>query len=578
MAATEVLLLSLIFLATAIGIRAIFATRRAQAALAEAIATGEKLQDEVWELKATAAALGRAEAASEAKSRFLATVSHEFRTPLNGIVGMTDMLAETHVTAEQASYLETIRASATALSSLINEILDFSRIEAGKVELVAEPFDLPALVEGVVELLAPRAQDKGLEIASTVAPDLPRIVIGDAGRLRQVLLNLGGNAVKFTRDGGVGLRVEAGRPGLIRFTVADTGPGVPYARRQAIFQDFEQADGSSSRQHEGTGLGLAISRRLIGLMGGELRLENSGAEGSVFAFEVALAPGEVEISRVASSDLTGRRALIVAANPFGADFLGERLAVFGADVRRANGAAEGLKILDEERNPPLDMVIVDCALGESATQELAAAARRAGVAQSLVLFSPFERRAFGDAVTKDFDGWLVKPVRLESLRARLDRKPTVVATRQADAQLFPGEQKLAGRRFLLAEDNDVNALLVIRRLTRLGADVVRAHDGLEAVRLAESSIGGDDPPFDAILMDVRMPELDGLAAVGRIREVEARHSGKRNFVIALTANAFDDDRRAATEAGMDAFLTKPVDFDVLIATVESNRPGSMSKS
>src|SRR6266568_7440387 len=325
----------------------------------------ERLRDEVWELKSAAAALDKAEAANEAKSRFLATVSHEVRTPLNGILGITDLLASTSLTPEQSSYLDAIRASGASLSSLINEILDISKIEAGKLELVAAPFDLAALVEGVVELLAPRAQGKGLEIACFVAAEAPRMVVGDAGRLRQILINLAGNAVKFTQIGGVGLRVTLLPEGRLRFSVCDTGPGVPLARRQAIFQDFEQADNSSTRQHEGTGLGLAISRRIVDLMGGELRLEQTSDEGSIFAFAIALPTASNQPDKSFNQDLGGKRALVVAASPFCGPYLGERLSEFGAEVIRAQGEAAAMASLQRIHGSPPDIVIVDCALGEA---------------------------------------------------------------------------------------------------------------------------------------------------------------------------------------------------------------------
>ena len=545
--------------------------RKARRAQGRAEARQERLQDEIWELKSAASALDKAEAANEAKSRFLATVSHEVRTPLNGILGMADLLALTSLTAEQSSYLDAIRASGASLSSLINEILDFSKIEAGKLELQLAPFDLPAMVEGVAELLAPRAQGKGIEIASWIDPDLPRMVIGNSGRLRQVLTNLAGNAVKFTQNGGVGLRVKRLDDGRLRFSVADTGPGVPLERRQSIFQEFEQADGSASRLHEGTGLGLAISRRLVTLMEGELRLEQAGTEGSVFAFTIALPASPADGARDTQKNLVGKRALLVAASPFGGPFLGERLAEFGVEVFRAQGEAAALSALEEFGARPPDLVIVDCALGEPVAQRLAIAARKTGVGRSLVLFSPFERRAFGEAIVHDFDGWLVKPVRLESLSARLasDR----IARRPEDEGLrfSQAEPPLAGRRVLLAEDNEINALLVERRLQRLGAQVARAHDGVEAVELARAAIRQETEPFDAVLMDIRMPRLDGLAAARLIRADEARAGAEPMRMIALTANAFDEDKKAALEAGLDDFLTKPVDLEAIAKAIVADR-------
>jgi len=524
---------------------------RRDARLADEI---EILRDEIWELKEAAAARQRAEAASEAKSRFLATVSHEIRTPLNGILGMAGLLAETRVNGEQKSYIEAIRSSGAALASLIDEILDFSRIEAGKLDLVEAPFEITALVEGVVELLAPRAQGKGLEIATSIAPDVPRVLIGDGARLRQVLLNLAGNAVKFTQSGGIGVRV-AMAPNGVRFAVADTGPGVPEERRAAIFEDFEQGDGSASRKFEGTGLGLAISKRIVEKMKGRLALDHTSSNGSVFSFTAALKAGSAPPAPEPPR-LTGRRALIVGQSPFEAPYLGERLAAAGAQSIRAEGVEAAIAIL--EQKPSADIVIVDCAMGEDATRRLAGAARAAGVARSLVLFSPFERRAFGQNSLNGYDGWLVKPVRSGSLIARL-----VGEAGQASPHDEAADIRLAlprrGLRVLVAEDNEINALLARKHLERLGAVPARARDGLEAVQLAHMGMIGERDPFDIILMDIRMPGIDGLEAARQIRDAEAETKAERVRIVALTANAFEEDRRAAIEAGIDAFLTKPVD-------------------
>jgi len=540
-----------------------FALRRCQLQVHAREQQLERLHDEVWELKSAAAARDKAEAASEAKSRFLATVSHEFRTPLNGILGLAELLAATPLNAEQDSYLAAIRASGEALSSLINDILDFSRLEAGKLELRPTEFDLPALVEGAVELLAPRAQEKGLEICSFVGKELPQLMTGDSGRLRQVLINLVGNAVKFTEKGGVALEVGSSGDGGMRFSIRDTGPGVPPAQRAAIFQDFEQGDGSSTRRHEGTGLGLAISRRIVEQMGGKLWLESSGAQGSQFCFEIPLGAAR-PAPRAIAPDLAEKRVLIVGAAPFGGEYLSRRLADAGARTSLARDRARAESML---ASGAFDLVIFDCSLGEEAIAELSALSRKAPRCKRVLQFSPLERRAFGEAMLKHFDGWLVKPVRLETVAAKLAcsaKRGDEEETASAKNPALP----LSGKHFLLAEDNDINALLIERQLGKLGADLMRARDGAEAVACIEDVLFGRRPRFTAVLMDLRMPHLDGLSAARQIRALEQARMETPVPIIALTANAFDDDKEAALAAGMQGFLTKPVDLAALARTLD----------
>ncbi len=554
-------------LAVAIALAAGVARARGQAEARAARISSENdgLRDELWRLKEAASARDRAEAASEAKSRFLTTMSHEVRTPISGILGMADLLREASLDPENASYVEAIRSSGTALIALIDEILDLAKIEAGRFDLVVETVDLRRLTEGVVELLAPRAQSKGIEIAASFSAAAPRFVRADGLRLRQVLTNLAGNAVKFTDRGGVCVTVERGKNGAARFSVIDTGPGVPVERRAAIFDSFEQGDGSHARRFEGAGLGLAISRELVGLMGGELTLVNNPGGGSIFAFAVRLpecaateplAPPE---TRRRAPD--GTRALIIANSPFEAPAMEARLVEAGVIVDRADGLDSGLEALSRSRKP--DVVIVDCALGPEATNRLAEAARESGVKRSLVLFSPFERRAFGQTALKGFDGWLVKPVRARSLFERVawDFEPAASPL----SRLTPPPST---RRALVAEDNDINALITQKALRRLGFEVFRAIDGEEALRLASPIAPLESRPFDIILMDLKMPGLDGYEATRRLRRLEAACGWSPTPIVALTANAFDEKRGSPSAAGFDAFLVKPVEFGALAGTVE----------
>jgi signal transduction histidine kinase/CheY-like chemotaxis protein len=541
----------------------------------EILRAGREITERVVTERALAEERTRAEAASEAKSRFLATVSHEFRTPLNGILGMADLLLDTPLDLEQNTYIRAIKTSGGALLSLIDEILDFSKIEAGKIDIANEPFDLQSLVEGVVELLAPRAQGKGIEIASHIGVGVPSRVVGDADRLRQILVNLAGNAVKFTDQGGVGIEVStAGRE--VTISVSDTGPGIAVDRIPQLFEEFEQGDGSPARKHGGTGLGLAISRRIVERMDGEITVESAPGAGARFTITLPLPAAERSTNQMfkGKHDISGKRYLVLARSPYEGPYILRKLVEAGAVAMQTDSETDALARIATaaDSGQPFDGLIVDCALGDDIARDTAAAAKEAGVERRIVLLSPFERRDLGSPSAAGFDAYLVKPLRARSLFERLTEKrppaPDFVTTRTTAPRVKPVPGGKA-RRVLLAEDNEINALLALKALERLGAVVDWAKDGHEAFSLAEASFSGLRPDYDLVLMDIRMPGLDGLEATRRIRALEhtlGRPQPRR--IIALTANALKEDETAAVEAGLDGFLAKPFDIKDLTDLLE----------
>ena len=527
----------------------------------------EQSADRHWELRDIAEhyrqnsdGRRRAEAANAAKSHFLATVSHELRTPLSGVLGLSNVLLETSLTPEQETFSRAIRSSGELMLGLVDDMLDFAKIEAGRFDLVPVATETEPYLEDVAELFFSRAEAKGLDLATYVDPATPTAIFVDPARLRQVLINLVGNALKFTAVGGVAMKVGPvnGDRQRVRFAVEDTGPGVPPELADRIFDEFERAAADPDSRYSGSGLGLAIAQRIVQQMGSVIKVEDRRGGGSVFSFVLSL-PAAASNAPPKSGELIGKRALILAPAGLAPPLLARQLEAEGAAVRIADNLnqAAALAGAAEAAGEGYDLLLLDQRLVEETASALATIREAAGTRLPTAIMIETGRRRSAEQLHADgFDAYLVRPIRRRSLvriATGLAKGDGKFGSDPSDLRSQPTTtpRSRVGRHILVAEDDEINALLLRAILQRLGHHVTEVSDGAAALDLALSR------PFDAILLDLGLPEMTGLEVAKAIRKAERESGGAVAILTAITADARPESRDAALAAGFDGFLQKP---------------------